>query len=74
MSATEILGRTRGSLGWASFYAVFVLAVAIHAPIGLRTVGMEWLGWRGRSFDIAVIAIGLTLAALGLRAVWAVYR
>jgi fumarate reductase subunit C len=70
----EILDRTRGSIGWASFYTVFVLAVAVHAPVGLRTICMEWLSWRGRSLDIAVIAIGLALAALGLRAVWAVYR
>ena len=38
LTATEILGRTRGSVGWATFYGLFVLAVAIHAPIGLRTV------------------------------------
>ena len=74
LSAAEILGRTRGSIGWALFYAVFVLAVAVHAPIGLRTVGMEWLGWRGRSLDVVVIAIGLALATLGWRAVWAVYQ
>ena len=35
LSAAEILGRTHGSSGWASFYALFVLAVAVHAPIGL---------------------------------------
>ena len=74
LSAAEILGRTHGSSGWASFYALFVLAVAMHAPIGLRTIAMEWLGWRGRSLDIAVIAIGIALVVLGLRAVWAVYR
>ena len=74
LSAAEILGRTRGSIGWASFYTVFVLALTIHAPIGLRTICMEWLAWRGRSLDVAVIAIGLALATLGLRAVWAVHQ
>ena len=74
LSAAEILGRTQGSMGWASFYVLFVLAVSVHAPIGLRTICMEWLGWRGRSLDIAVIACGLALAGLGLRAVWAVIR
>ena len=74
LDAAEILGRTRGSIGWASFYTVFVLALTIHAPIGLRTICMEWLSWRGRSLDIAVIAIGLALATLGLRAVWAVHQ
>src|SRR5688572_19262948 len=36
LSAAEILGRTAGSAGWAVFYGVFVGAVAVHAPIGLR--------------------------------------
>ena len=30
LSAGEILGRTQGSIGWALFYGVFVLAVSIH--------------------------------------------
>jgi fumarate reductase subunit C len=72
LSAAEILGRTRGSVGWAAFYTVFVLAAAVHAPIGLRTIAMEWLGWRGRSLSIAVHLAALGLAVLGLRAVWAV--
>jgi len=33
LTAAEILGRTRGNVGWAAFYGLFVLAVAIHAPI-----------------------------------------
>jgi len=31
LSAADILGRTRGSLMWASFYGAFVAAAAIHA-------------------------------------------
>ncbi|PWT86438.1 MAG: succinate dehydrogenase, partial [Proteobacteria bacterium] len=34
LSAGEILARTRGSATWAAFYGLFVLAVAVHAPIG----------------------------------------
>lgn len=74
LSAAEILARTRGSVAWGSFYALFVLAVAVHAPIGLRTIAIEWLAWRGRALDIAAIAIGMLLAAFGLRAVWAVVQ
>ena len=74
LSAAEILGRTHGSIGWAVFYALFVLAVAVHAPIGLRTICIEWLDWRGRSLDVALILIGIALAAMGLRAVWAVVQ
>ena len=35
MSAADILGRTRGSIAWAAFYGLFVLAVSIHASIGV---------------------------------------
>ena len=73
LSAREILGRTQGNMGWFAFYALFVLAVSIHAPIGLRAVLSETLGWRGPSLEWAVLAIGIALAFLGFRAVWAVF-
>jgi fumarate reductase subunit C len=72
LSAAEILGRTRGSAAWAAFYTVFVLAVAVHAPIGMRGFLAETFGWRGRSLDILVMAIALTLVMWGFRAVYAV--
>jgi fumarate reductase subunit C len=72
LTAAEILARTHGSLAWSAFYATFVLAVAVHAPIGLRTVLAEWLQWRGRSANAACLAIGVALLALGWRAVAAV--
>lgn len=73
LTAGEILGRTQGNLAFLLFYAVFVLAAAIHAPIGLRSVLREWTGWRGRSLDLAMIALSALLAGLGLRAALAVY-
>lgn len=73
LSAAEILGRTRGNLAWASFYALFVLAAAVHAPIGLRAVLGEWLGWRGASREAALVVFALSLLFLGLRAVAAVF-
>ena len=42
MSAADILARTRGSVAWASFYGLFVVAVAVHAGIGIRNVLTEW--------------------------------
>ncbi|HKE38584.1 MAG TPA: succinate dehydrogenase [Casimicrobiaceae bacterium] len=72
LSASAILGRTRGSAAWMAFYALFVVAVSIHAPLGLRTIAAEWLSWRGRGADAACIAVGIVLLALGLRAVAAV--
>jgi len=73
LSAAEILGRTRGNLAWAGFYALFVAAVAVHAPIGLRNVLAETFGWRGRGVDIALLAVGLSLLMWGGRAVIAVF-
>jgi fumarate reductase subunit C len=73
LTAAEIFARTRGSVGWLAFYTLFVLAVAVHAPIGLRPVLAEWLGWRGKSREVFVLAFGVLLAWIGLRAVLAVF-
>jgi fumarate reductase subunit C len=73
LSAAEILARTRGSVGWFVFYSLFVLAVTIHAPIGLRPVLGEWVGWRGRSRDLALLLFAAMLAWLGMRAVLGVF-
>ena len=72
LSAAEILGRTQGSVAWGAFYALFVVAVAVHAPIGVRNIVREWTRWRGRSLDAASVVLALALLALGLRAVVAV--
>jgi fumarate reductase subunit C len=69
LSAAEIFARTKGNTGWFFFYALFVLAVAVHAPIGLRPVLTEWLGWRGRSRDAFAVLFALALLGLGMRAV-----
>jgi fumarate reductase subunit C len=72
LSAGGILGRTRGSAAWAAFYVLFVAAVTVHAPIGLRNILSETIGWRGPGLDAATAALALALAAGGLRAVYAV--
>ena len=72
LTAAEILERTQGSVAWGTFYGLFVVAVAIHAPIGVRNVVREWTRWRGRSLDIASVVLAIVLMALGLRAVAAV--
>jgi fumarate reductase subunit C len=72
LTAAEILGRTSGSLVWAAFYGLFVAAVAVHAPIGLRNVLSETFGWRGRSLDVLMLVAALILAFYGWRAVYAV--
>lgn len=72
LSAAEILGRTQGSWGFAAFYATFVLACAVHVPLGVANIAREWWGmgevaalWLSRAF-------ALLLLVMGLRAVFAV--
>jgi fumarate reductase subunit C len=73
LTAEAILTRTSGNHLLFAFYALFVLAAAVHAPIGLRSVLREWTVWRGRSLDWAMIAFSALLVVLGLRAAYAVY-
>ena len=73
LTAAEILGRTRGNTAWLAFYSIFVLAVSVHAPIGLRAVFIEWLRWRGHSRDVALLLLSGALAWMGMRAVLAVF-
>ena len=73
LSGAEILARTRGSVAWFAFYSLFVLAVAVHAPIGLRAVLTEWVRWRGRARDLVLLLLGAGLAWGGMRAVLAVF-
>jgi fumarate reductase subunit C len=73
LTAAEILARTHDNIAFLLFYGLFVIAVAIHAPIGLRNVLREWTRWRGRSLDLALVLFALLLLVLGLRAVFAVF-
>jgi len=54
-------------------YSLFVLAVTVHAPIGLRSVLSEWLGWRGRARDFALLLFAAFLGWTGMRAVLGVF-
>jgi fumarate reductase subunit C len=73
LSGEAILARTRGNTLGLAFYALYVLAIAVHAPLGLRTICQEWLGWRSAALDWFMSAIALALFAFGLRAGWAVF-
>jgi fumarate reductase subunit C len=72
LTAADILGRTRGSLLWASFYGLFVIAAAIHASIGIRNIVAEWSPMSERQAGILAALFGVLLMMLGLRAVAAV--
>jgi fumarate reductase subunit C len=73
LTAAEILGRTQGSIAWFTFYSLFVLAIVVHVPIGLRAVLGEWLGWRGPSRDWILVLLASALGFMGMRAVLAVF-
>jgi fumarate reductase subunit C len=72
LTATDILARTRGSVTWALLYGSFVVAAAVHAAIGLRTVLIEWSPLNERAAGACAVGFGALLLVLGLRAVAAV--
>lgn len=72
LSAAEILNRTQGSLGWGLFYGLFVVAVAVHASLGLRVIVREVLGVEGVALNGFAGAMCFGLLSLGLYAVAAV--
>jgi fumarate reductase subunit C len=53
---------------------VFVIAAAIHAPLGLRAIVDEWLHVRGRVVDLLLAAFAAVLLGLGLFAVQSLAR
>lgn len=73
LTAGEVLDRTRENHWFFAFYMLFVLAVAVHAPIGLRNVLREWTPWHGWSLDVALTLFALLLLVLGVRAAVGVY-
>ena len=72
LSVAEILARTQGSVAWFLFYGSFVLAVAVHAAIGLRVIIYEWLDVRGVALSLLSWTVFVSLLFLGGRAVWMV--
>jgi fumarate reductase subunit C len=71
MTAADILSRTHGSVVWASYYALFVAAVSIHASIGVRNVLAEWSTLTERRAGQIAIVFGVVLAFLGTHAIFA---
>lgn len=72
LTSAEILGRTQGSLAWGLFYGAFVIAVSIHAAIGLRVIAHETLRLKAPWLEALTWIIGLMLLSLGGYAVAAV--
>ena len=69
LSAGEILDRTQGNVLWSAFYILFVVAAAVHAPIGLKNILTEWTELGVRTVAVLSGVFCLVLLILGLRAV-----
>lgn len=72
LTGLEILSRTQGNYLWVSFYSIFVVAAAIHAPIGFRNILKEWTLLPNRVINFFSLLLGFTFLGLGLRAVVAI--
>ena len=72
LSTGAILSRTQGSVPWALFYGTFVVAVSVHAAIGVRVIAAETLKLRGLVLNALSLALCALLLYAGLRAVLAV--
>ncbi|MCP5152778.1 MAG: succinate dehydrogenase [Ectothiorhodospiraceae bacterium] len=68
LSAGEILARTRGSTFWGLYYGLFVVAAAVHAAIGVRSVLGDWTRLSRTALDRVALGFGLLLLLLGSRA------
>ncbi len=69
---TESLARTQGSTIWALVYGLFIVSVAVHGAIGLRTVVREMTPWRGTGASAVAALFCVAVLVLGFRAVGAI--
>ncbi len=73
LSAAEIVGRVGGNGAWAAFYGVFVIAAAIHAPIGMRTILREMTPLPLFSLNALSVLLALGMGVMGMGAVIGLY-
>ena len=73
LSAVEIIDRVAGSGVWFAFYAVFVAAIVVHAPIGLRAILSEMTKLSRSRVDLLCFIAATFIAVLGFRVVWGFY-
>ncbi len=73
LSAAEIIERVGGNGVLALFYGVFVIACAVHAPIGLRTVLSEMTALKPTSANGIAGAFAAVVLLLGLQVVLGFY-
>lgn len=73
LSAAEIITRVSGNMPWLLFYSVFVISVAIHAPIGIRTVLKEMTRLSAQQTHLIMAVLCLVILSMGFRAVIGLY-
>lgn len=71
LTASSIIERVQSSPWLIVFYTAFVVMVAIHAPLGLRKILVEWVRILPRSANIISLALFVIFLMMGLRGVWA---
>ena len=69
LTAAEITARAQSFALLPWLYALFAVAAAVHAPIGLRNVLREWTALPRAWIDRGMLALFFVLLFLGLRAV-----
>jgi fumarate reductase subunit C len=74
LSAAEIVERVAGNIGWTVFYTVFLLAVAVHAPIGLRAVLSEMTKLSPKRVDLLCFIAAVFLVVMGMRTILDFYQ
>jgi fumarate reductase subunit C len=73
VTSKEIVARVGGSVPWLAFYSVFVVAVALHAPAGLRNILREYTALGRRQTHWIMAAVCLAILVMGFRAVVGLY-
>ena len=74
LSAGEIISRVSGNVAWLMFYSVFVIAVAVHAPIGVRTILDEMTGLKTSQTYLVMAVLCLVILSMGFRTVVGLYN
>ena len=73
LSADEIITRIGGNKMWLSFYLVFVISVAVHAPIGLKSILREMTQIPTKRIDVLSFIFAIMICVLGIRAAFGLY-
>ncbi|MEQ8506423.1 MAG: succinate dehydrogenase [Rhodospirillales bacterium] len=73
VTSKEIVARVGGSVPWLLFYSTFVVAVALHAPAGLRNILREYTGLGKRATHWIMAGVCVLILVMGFRAVIGLY-